>query len=174
MENKSPENREERKSEVVSSLAQSMTRRKAMMKPQGAAAKPEGKRARKNTDQFVGRRKTSVARVALKAGSGVITINKRKLDEYFTRADLRAAVLRPLMVTEQAGKFDIKVNVYGGGITGQAKAISLGIARSIDQSDSTAHSKLKVAGLLTRDSRMVERKKYGLHKARRATQFSKR
>lgn len=174
MENNTPERKDERKAESAATLAQSMTRRKAMLKPNSVAQKAQTRRVRKPTDQFVGRRKTSVARVALKPGSGIVTINNRKLDEYFPRADLRAAVLRPLEVVEQVGKFDIKVNVYGGGITGQAKAISLGIARSIDQSDSTVHTKLKVAGLLTRDPRMVERKKYGLHKARRASQFSKR
>ncbi|MBX3720598.1 MAG: 30S ribosomal protein S9 [Turneriella sp.] len=150
-----------------------MTRRKvALKKP--ADAKAQVRRTRKNTDQFVGRRKTSVARVALKSGSGKITINNRDLNEYFTRADLRAAVLQPFVVAEKAGQFDVKATVYGGGIRGQAQAISLGIARSIDQNDNTTHSKLKAAGLLTRDPRMVERKKYGLHKARRATQFSKR
>lgn len=164
---------EGRKPEGVVSLAESMTRRKvALKKP--TDEKAQVRRVRKNTDQFVGRRKTSVARVALKAGSGKITINNRDLNEYFPRADLRAAVLEPFMVTEKAGQFDVKATVYGGGIQGQAQAICLGIARSIDQNDSTAHSKLKAAGLLTRDPRMVERKKYGLHKARRATQFSKR
>jgi len=164
---------EGRRNEGVTSLAESMTRRKvALKKP--ADAKAQVRRTRKNTDQFVGRRKTSVARVALKSGSGKITINNRDLNEYFTRADLRAAVLQPFVVAEKAGQFDVKATVYGGGIRGQAQAISLGIARSIDQNDNTTHSKLKAAGLLTRDPRMVERKKYGLHKARRATQFSKR
>lgn len=164
---------ENRKPEGVNSLAESMTRRKvAFKKP--ADAKAQVKRVRKNTDQFVGRRKTSVARVALKAGSGKIIINNRELNEYFPRADLRAAVLAPFAVSEKVGQFDVKATVYGGGIQGQAQAISLGIARSIDQNDNTVHSKLKAAGLLKRDPRMVERKKYGLHKARRATQFSKR
>lgn len=162
-----------RKPEGVISLAESMTRRKgALKKP--TDGKAQVKRTRKPTDQFVGRRKTSVARVALKAGSGKITINNRELNEYFTRADLRAAVLQPFIVAEKAGQFDVKATVYGGGIQGQAQAISLGIARSIDVNDNTVHSKLKAAGLLKRDPRMVERKKYGLHKARRATQFSKR
>ncbi len=164
---------EQRKPEGVVSLAESMTRRKvALKKP--TDDKAQVRRTRKNTDQFVGRRKTSVARVSLKAGSGKITINNRDISEYFPRADLRAAVLEPFVVTEKAGQFDVKASVYGGGIQGQAQAISLGIARSIDQNDNAQHSKLKAAGLLKRDPRMVERKKYGLHKARRATQFSKR
>lgn len=167
--------RNERKSESAASLAQSMTRRKAALKPAGSVeGKEQVRRARKSTDQFVGRRKTSVARVALKPGSGKVTINNRDLNEYFPRSDLRAVVLRPFVVAERAGQFDVKVNVHGGGINGQAQAIALGIARSIDQSDSSVHTKLKTAGLLKRDPRMVERKKYGLHKARRATQFSKR
>jgi small subunit ribosomal protein S9 len=167
------EKNEGRKVEGVVSLAESMTRRKMTLK-KSPDAKAQVKRTRKPTDQFVGRRKTSVARVALKSGSGKIVINNRELNEYFTRADLRAAVLLPFNVTEKAGQFDVKATVYGGGIQGQAQAISLGIARSLDLNDSTTHSKLKAAGLLTRDPRMVERKKYGLHKARRATQFSKR
>ncbi|AFM12068.1 ribosomal protein S9 [Turneriella parva DSM 21527] len=153
-------------------LAESMTKRKAALKPAGAEA--QVRRERKTTDQFVGRRKTAVARVSLKPGSGKITINNRDINEYFPRPDLRAAVLAPLVVTERVGQIDVNVNVYGGGVAGQAQAVSLGIARSIDRADNTQHTKLKAAGLLRRDPRMVERKKYGLHKARRATQFSKR
>lgn len=169
-----PEGRPEgRKVELSTSLAESMTRRKAVLK-KPVEGKAQSKRERKTTDQFVGRRKTSIARVALKSGSGKITINKRDINEYFTRADLRAAVLRPFAVAEKAGQFDVNATVHGGGIMGQAHAVALGIARSIDRNDNTAHAKLKAAGLFTRDPRMVERKKYGLHKARRATQFSKR
>ena len=153
-------------------LAESMTKRKASLKP--VAAEAQVRRERKTTDQFVGRRKTAVARVSLKPGSGKITINNRDINEYFPRPDLRAAVLAPLVVTERVGQIDVKVNVYGGGVAGQAQAVSLGIARSIDRADNTQHTKLKAAGLLRRDPRMVERKKYGLHKARRATQLSKR
>ena len=149
-----------------------MTKRKASLKP--VAAEAQVRRERKTTDQSVGRRKTAVARVSLKPGSGKITINNRDINEYFPRPDLRAAVLAPLVVTERVGQIDVKVNVYGGGVAGQAQAVSLGIARSIDRADNTQHTKLKAAGLLRRDPRMVERKKYGLHKARRATQFSKR
>lgn len=171
MENQSE--RKENKKVEMASLAESMTRRKVAFK-KTADDKAQTKRERKPTDQFVGRRKTSVARVALKMGSGKVIINNRELNEYFSRADLRAAVLHPFQVAEKVGQYDVKVSVYGGGIQGQAQAISLGIARSIDRNDETSHSKLKAAGLLRRDPRMVERKKYGLHKARRATQFSKR
>src|SRR5688572_2923664 len=132
MEKQQPERNErnERKSESAASLAQSMTRRKAALKPAGSVdGKSQVKRARKSTDQFVGRRKTAIARVALKPGSGKITINNRDLNEYFTRSDLRAAVLKPFVVIERANQFDVKVNVHGGGINGQAQAISLGIAR---------------------------------------------
>ncbi|MBV6493891.1 MAG: hypothetical protein LDLANPLL_01915 [Turneriella sp.] len=171
MENQT-EKKEEKKNEAAS-LAESMTRRKVLLK-KNPQVKAQSKRVRKPTDQFVGRRKTSVARVALKSGSGKVTINNRDINEYFSRSDLRARVLTPFIVTEKSGQYDVKVTVYGGGIRGQAEAISLGIARSIDRNDETVHSKLKAAGLLKRDPRMVERKKYGLHKARRATQFSKR
>ncbi|MCX7631869.1 MAG: 30S ribosomal protein S9 [Turneriella sp.] len=136
--------------------------------------KPITARQRKPGDQFVGRRKTAVARVSLRPGTGKIVINGRELKDYFTRADLQATVLRPLAITDKLGQFDVRANVYGGGITGQAEAIALGIARSINTEDNTQHAKLRAAGLLTRDPRMVERKKYGFHKARRATQFSKR
>ncbi len=170
---KQQERPDNRNREGQPSLAESMTRRKASLK-KSPETKAQTKRVRKSTDQFVGRRKTSVARVALKPGSGKITINDRDINEYFPRPDLRATVLQPLIVTERANQFDVKARVYGGGINGQAQAISLGIARSIDSSDEAVHTKLKSAGLLKRDPRMVERKKYGLHKARRATQFSKR
>ncbi len=169
MENKS----EGRRTESSTTLAESMTKRNTSQKAREETTK-QVRRQRKPTDQFVGRRKASVARVSLRPGTGKILVNKRDINEYFTRPDLRAAVMQPLLVTERAGQTDVHVNVYGGGITGQAQAIALGIARSIDQSDSSQHSKLKAAGLLTRDPRMVERKKYGFHKARRATQFSKR
>jgi len=168
------ENRpESRRTETSATLAESMTKRKASLKKDEETTK-QVRRQRKATDQFVGRRKTSVARVSLRPGSGKILVNNRDVNEYFTRPELRAAVMQPLLLTERAAQTDVHVNVYGGGVTGQAQAIALGIARSIDQSDSSQHSKLKAAGLLTRDPRMVERKKYGFHKARRATQFSKR
>lgn len=122
----------------------------------------------------VGRRKTAVARVKLTDGSGKITINRRALEEYFPLEMLRSEVLRPFEVTNTAGRYDAKVRVEGGGQTGQAGAIKLGIARSLVSIDEDLRSVLRGAGLLTRDPRMVERKKYGQKKARKRFQFSKR
>ena len=121
-----------------------------------------------------GRRKSSTARVFLRKGSGNITVNGRPLDEFFGRETARMIVRQPLELTQMADKFDIKVNVAGGGITGQAGAIRLGIARALVEYDETLKAPLRRAGFMTRDARAVERKKVGLHKARRATQFSKR
>jgi small subunit ribosomal protein S9 len=165
--------KESTQTDASATFAESMTKRKLSLKKDEQGTK-QVRRQRKPTDQFVGRRKTAVARVSLRPGTGKILVNNRDINEYFTRADLRVAVMQPLLLTERAAQTDVHVNVYGGGVTGQAQAVALGIARSIDQSDSSQHSKLKAAGLLTRDPRMVERKKYGFHKARRATQFSKR
>ncbi|WIG57218.1 MAG: SSU ribosomal protein S9p (S16e) [Rhodanobacteraceae bacterium] len=121
-----------------------------------------------------GRRKTSAARVFLRRGSGAIVVNGKPLDEFFGRETSRMIVRQPLELTQMADKFDIKVNVAGGGITGQAGAIRLGIARALVEYDETLKAPLRRAGFMTRDARAVERKKVGLHKARRATQFSKR
>ena len=121
-----------------------------------------------------GRRKSSVARVRIIDGTGKITINKRSLDEYFGLETLKQIVRQPLELTESLNKYDIFVNVNGGGITGQAGAIRHGIARALVKLSEENKAVLKTAGLLTRDPRMKERKKYGLHKARRAVQFSKR
>jgi small subunit ribosomal protein S9 len=121
-----------------------------------------------------GRRKTSAARVFLRKGSGAIIVNGKPLDEFFGRETSRMIVRQPLELTQMADKFDIKVNVAGGGITGQAGAIRLGIARALVEYDETLKAPLRRAGFMTRDARAVERKKVGLHKARRATQFSKR
>jgi len=121
-----------------------------------------------------GRRKSSVARVYLVPGSGTITVNKRNIDEYFGMETLKLIVRQPLELTGAIGKFDVKVNVYGGGFTGQAGAIRHGISRALLLADSDFRPVLKKAGLLTRDPRMKERKKYGLKGARRAPQFSKR
>ena len=121
-----------------------------------------------------GRRKKSVARVYLVPGKGNITINKRTMDEYFGLETLKVIVRQPLVATETTDKFDILVNVHGGGYTGQAGAIRHGIARALLQVDSDYRPALKKAGYLTRDPRMKERKKYGLKAARRAPQFSKR
>ncbi|HJR14546.1 MAG TPA: 30S ribosomal protein S9 [Rhodanobacteraceae bacterium] len=121
-----------------------------------------------------GRRKTSAARVFLRKGGGAIVVNGKPLDEFFGRETSRMIVRQPLELTQMADKFDIKVNVAGGGITGQAGAIRLGIARALVEYDETLKAPLRRAGFMTRDARAVERKKVGLHKARRATQFSKR
>ncbi|MBQ8567024.1 MAG: 30S ribosomal protein S9 [Clostridia bacterium] len=121
-----------------------------------------------------GRRKSSVARVRLYPGTGVITINGRDVDDYFGLETLKLIMNQPLDVTGNIGKFDIVANVNGGGISGQAGAIRHGIARALLLADETYRAPLKAAGLLTRDPRMKERKKYGLKGARRAPQFSKR
>jgi small subunit ribosomal protein S9 len=122
----------------------------------------------------VGRRKTSVARVIMSPGSGKITINRRPFESYFSLQTLRGDVVRPLEVTQSSGKYDVRVSVEGGGQTGQAGAISLGIARALVQLNEEHKPTLRTAGLMTRDPRMVERKKYGQRKARKRFQFSKR
>lgn len=121
-----------------------------------------------------GRRKKSIARVYLIPGTGKITINKRDIDEYLGMETLKVIVRQPLVATETVDKFDVQVNVCGGGYTGQAGAIRHGIARALLQADSEYRPTLKAKGYLTRDPRMKERKKYGLKAARRAPQFSKR
>ena len=133
--------------------------------------------AKKANGKFygTGRRKSSIARVYLVPGTGNITINKRSLDEYFGLETLKVVVKQPLALTETADKFDVIVNVHGGGYTGQAGAIRHGISRALLQVDSAEYRPShKKAGFLTRDPRMKERKKYGLKAARRAPQFSKR
>ena len=128
-----------------------------------------------NTKYYgTGRRKSSVARIYLVPGTGKITINKRDMDEYFGLETLKVVVRQPLTATETADKFDVLVNVRGGGYTGQAGAIRHGIARALLNVDADYRPVLKKAGYLTRDPRMKERKKYGLKAARRAPQFSKR
>lgn len=121
-----------------------------------------------------GRRKTSAARVHMRAGSGNIVVNGRPLDEYFGRETARMVVRQPLELTDTLDKLDIKVSVTGGGSSGQAGAIRHGITRALISYDEEMKGSLRKAGFVTRDARMVERKKIGLHKARRATQFSKR
>ena len=130
----------------------------------------------KTTTQYLGtgRRKKSVARVRLTPGTGVITINKRDIEEYFGLETLKMIVRAPLVLTGTRAKYDINVNVYGGGTTGQAGAIRHGISRALIVADPELRQALKKAGFLTRDPRMKERKKYGLKAARRAPQFSKR
>lgn len=121
-----------------------------------------------------GRRKKSVARVYIMPGTGKITINKRDIDEFFGLDTLKLIVRQPLVETNNVDKFDVLVNVHGGGTTGQAGAIRHGISRALLQADQENRPVLKKAGFLTRDPRMKERKKYGLKKARKAPQFSKR
>ncbi|PWM38506.1 MAG: 30S ribosomal protein S9 [Clostridiales bacterium] len=121
-----------------------------------------------------GRRKSSVARVRLLPGSGNVTINGRTMDDYFGLETLKLLVRQPLELTGTLGKFDVIVNVVGGGVSGQAGAIRHGITRALIESDETLKPVLKKAGFVTRDPRMKERKKYGLKAARRAPQFSKR
>jgi len=121
-----------------------------------------------------GRRKNAIARVRLVPGSGEIIINGRTLDDYFGMETLKSIVRQPLALTDTVGKFNVIANVKGGGTTGQAGAIRHGIARALLQADGNYRPALKSAGFLTRDPRMKERKKYGLKKARRAPQFSKR
>ena len=123
-----------------------------------------------------GRRKSSVARVRLLPGDGKITINKRDVEDYFGAGyeTQKREVKRPLEITETLGRYDVFVNVSGGGFTGQAGAIRHGLSRALLEVDNTLRKTLKVEGFLTRDSRCKERKKYGLHKARKAPQFSKR
>ena len=121
-----------------------------------------------------GRRKSSIARVYLVPGTGKVTINKRDMDQYFVLETLKLIVRQPLEVTGTTDKFDVIVNVHGGGFTGQAGAIRHGISRALLQADGEYRPALKKEGFLTRDPRMKERKKYGLKAARRAPQFSKR
>ena len=122
----------------------------------------------------IGRIKTAVARIYLKAGNGTITVNKRELNNYFTTPTLQYKVKQALALVGAEDAYDVKVNVYGGGITGQAEATRLAIARALCQLDAENRATLKPEGLLTRDPRMVERKKFGQKKARKRFQFSKR
>ncbi|MBC32290.1 MAG: 30S ribosomal protein S9 [Muricauda sp.] len=122
----------------------------------------------------IGRRKTAVARVYVTEGKGNITVNKRPLEDYFTTGTLRYKVNQPFALTGNEGSYDVKVNVYGGGITGQAEAVRLALSRALCEINEEHREALKPEGLLTRDPRMVERKKYGQKKARKKFQFSKR
>jgi small subunit ribosomal protein S9 len=121
-----------------------------------------------------GRRKSSVARVWLHRGTGVVKINSREIEHFFPVERHRASVLAPLKVTKTLGKFDVVADVFGGGLSGQAEAIMLGVARALRRISSDTDAALRESGLLTRDSRMKERKKYGRKAARRSFQFSKR
>lgn len=127
-----------------------------------------------STNYGTGRRKTSTARVFLRAGNGKITVNDRTLDEFFGRKTARMIVRQPLEVVQMENKFDVNVTVAGGGMTGQAGAIRHGLTRALIDYDETLRKPLRDAGFVTRDAREVERKKVGFRKARRGTQFSKR
>jgi small subunit ribosomal protein S9 len=129
---------------------------------------------KKNIIWTTGRRKTSVARVRLFAGSGTITINERTLEDYFPRPTSRMRILEPFELTETVGQYDVLASVEGGGIAAQADAVRLGISRALISATETLRPTLRKGGMLTRDPREVERKKYGRHKARKRPQYSKR
>jgi small subunit ribosomal protein S9 len=129
---------------------------------------------KKNIIWTTGRRKTSVARVRMFAGSGTITINERTLEDYFPRPTSRMRILEPFEATETVGQWDVLASVEGGGIAAQADAVRLGISRALVSANETARPTLRKGGMLTRDPREVERKKYGRHKARKRPQYSKR
>jgi small subunit ribosomal protein S9 len=124
--------------------------------------------------QTVGRRKESVARVRLRDGTGRVTLNGRALEDYFPTMAMRIRVMEPLQVVQVQGRYDVEATLEGGGVNGQADALRLGIARALIEVDPDLRPTLKKAGLLTRDARAVESKKYGLRKARRAVQYTKR
>jgi small subunit ribosomal protein S9 len=129
---------------------------------------------KKNIIWTTGRRKTAIARVRMFAGSGTITVNKRTIDDYFPRPTSRMRILEPFEVTETVGQYDVLVSVEGGGIAAQADAVRLGISRALITATETLQPTLRKGGMLTRDPREVERKKYGRHKARKRPQYSKR
>ena len=160
-----------------SAAAKAAAPKAAAAKPAKAAAAPKAPKAPKS-DELVtygtGRRKDAVARVFLKRGSGKITINGRPLETYFARPVLRMIINQPFGAIDRIGNFDITATVVGGGLSGQAGAVRLGISRALDEYDTVFHKALRTGGFLTRDSRVVERKKYGHKKARRSFQFSKR
>lgn len=137
------------------------------------AKKAETKQAEART-YGTGRRKSSIARVWVKPGKGNITINGKPIEQYFARPVLRMVINQPFAALNRLGNFDVNCTVVGGGLSGQAGAVRLGISRALDEFDSAFHAVLRRGGYLTRDSRVVERKKYGRRKARRSFQFSKR
>lgn len=139
-----------------------------------AEAKKEAKKDSLGRSYGTGRRKNSVARVWVKSGSGKVTVNNKNIDSYFARDTHKRLALQPFTVTKTIGQFDLICTVKGGGLSGQAGAIRHGVSRALDNFDPNFHTDLKQNGLLTRDPRAVERKKYGQHKARKSTQFSKR
>ena len=149
----------------------------ATKSPAAAKASKPAKEKKSGTPALAygtGRRKSSIARVWLKNGNGKITVNGRALEVYFARPVLRMIINQPFGAVDRIGNYDIDCTVVGGGLSGQAGAVRLGISRALDKHDETFHSNLRKGGFLTRDSRAVERKKYGRAKARRSFQFSKR
>jgi small subunit ribosomal protein S9 len=139
------------------------------------AAKEKTPAASKELTTYgTGRRKGAIARVWLKRGNGKIVVNGKELAQYFARPVLRMIINQPFVILDRAGNFDINCTVVGGGLSGQAGAVRLGISRALDEYDTVFHKPLRRGGFLTRDSRVVERKKYGHKKARRSFQFSKR
>lgn len=142
--------------------------------PKTAAKKEKAPAAKELTTYGTGRRKDAVARVRLTRGHGKITVNGKSLEQYFARPVLRMIINQPFATLERVGNFDVDVSVHGGGLSGQAGAVRLGISRALDEYDTVFHKALRTGGFLTRDSRVVERKKYGHKKARRSFQFSKR
>jgi small subunit ribosomal protein S9 len=139
-----------------------------------ATKAPKAPKTQELTTYGTGRRKNAIARVWVKRGNGKITVNGRELDVYFARPVLRMIINQPFAAIDRAGNFDINCTVVGGGLSGQAGAVRLGISRALDEYDAIFHKPLRSGGFLTRDSRVVERKKYGHKKARRSFQFSKR
>lgn len=139
-----------------------------------SAAKTKAAASNEATTYGTGRRKNAVARVWIKKGNGKITVNGKEFEQYFARPVLRMIINQPFAVVDRVGNFDINCTVVGGGLSGQAGAVRLGISRALDAYDSAFHKPLRSGGFLTRDSRVVERKKYGHAKARRSFQFSKR
>lgn len=152
----------------------SATPEPVVVAPEPVVVKIHGKLDRQGVAIGTGRRKTSVARVRLKPGTGATSINGRKLEEYFNNIRDLQMIEAPLRATEKLGQVDLWVRVNGGGTTGQTGAIVMGIARALEAMNPSLHGLLSENGFLTRDSRMVERKKYGFKKARRSPQFSKR
>jgi len=136
--------------------------------------KASGKKAFDRNELKIGRRKVAISRTKMVKGSGVITINKKPLEQYFTKNTDQNKIKQPLIILGLEKEYDIHANVRGGGSTGQAEAVRMAVARCLKEVSPEYQKKMREAGFLTRDSRMVERKKYGLHKARRASQFSKR
>jgi small subunit ribosomal protein S9 len=173
------------KEQTVSAKKSSTTEKKAVAAPavqvkEKTPVKTEKVKANKPKKEYTiqeygtGRRKNAIARVWVRNGTGEVMVNHRGFEEYFTRDSHRRSILRPFVSTKTAGQYDVFCTIKGGGLSGQAGALIHGIARALDKIDQAFHQVLRSEGFLTRDPRVVERKKYGQHKARKRTQFSKR